>query len=67
MTRKICWLLVALVAQIVMGAAAQEGTDILDAITASSEALTSYSATIQMTRHETVSYTHLTLPTKRIV
>ena len=53
MTRKICWLLVALVAQIVMGAAAQEGTDILDAITASSEALTSYSATIQMTRHET--------------
>ena len=51
MTRKTWWLIVALIAQIATVAAAQE-TDILDAITASSEALTSYSATIQMTRHE---------------
>lgn len=41
-----------LVAQIALGAAAQE-IDILDAITSSSQALTSYSSTIQMTRHET--------------
>jgi outer membrane lipoprotein-sorting protein len=51
MTRRIRWLIVPLVALIAMGASAQ-GTDILDAITTSSAALTSYSSTIQMTRHE---------------
>jgi outer membrane lipoprotein-sorting protein len=51
MIRRTRWLIVALVAQVTLGAAAQV-PDILDAMTSSSQALTSYSATIQMTRHE---------------